>query len=113
MVFKAIHIRSFERGLRFIRGEFVSLEDAGRTRLWIFRPWTRIDVVDIRQVWLRHDHLDVIARSGALDGQAEVIDLADHEWAIVRVDGRFDRVLTRGLHVAWSLWKRVEVERRP
>ncbi len=36
-------------------------------------------MVSVRDAWLRHRDLDVIARSGTLEGQARVIDLKDYE----------------------------------
>ncbi len=43
----------------------------------------------------------MIVKSGALAGKAEVIDLRDHERALVWIDGRFSRVLGPGLYAYW------------
>ncbi len=52
----------------------------------------------------------LIVKSGALAGKAEVIDLKDHERALVWIDGRFNRVLGPGLYVYWNDIRNVRVE---
>ena len=74
-MFKRIVIRSYEVGLKFREGEFVGLIEAGKR--WIFDPMNkiRVRVVSKREPWLADDQLDVIVKSGALAGKAEVLDL--------------------------------------
>ena len=57
-----------------------------------------------------HDKLDVIVKSGALTGRAEVVDLKDYERALVWIDGRFSHVLPPGLYAYWTGFKDVRVE---
>jgi len=99
-----------ERGLRFRDGEFEGILEPGRH--WIVDPLrkVRVDVVSVRDVWLAHNDLDVIARSGALDGQARILDLKDSERALVWVDGRFDGIFAGGLAVIWTVFADVRVE---
>ncbi len=114
MLYETITIRSFERGLRFVRGEFTDVLAPGRTRLWAWqRLWrkVRVQVVDLRANYLVDPQLDVIARSGALADIAEVVDLGDRERAFVTIDGRLDRVLTPGLTVVWTAFGDVRLER--
>ncbi len=114
MLFRRITIRTFERGLRFDRGEFAGVLGPGRHWLTPWDRWVRkarVEVVDLRLVYLHDAQLDVIARSGALGDEAAVLDLADGERALVFVDGRFDAVLQPGLHVLWTAWADVRVER--
>jgi len=105
-----VKIRSFEKGLLFRNGEFERLLDAGKH--WFFDPFDeiRVDVVSMRDPWLVHDQLDVIVKSGALAGQAMVVDLEDTQRALVRIDGRFDRVLIPGLYALWTGFRKVEVQ---
>jgi regulator of protease activity HflC (stomatin/prohibitin superfamily) len=70
----------------------------------------RVDVVSTRDPWIQHRELDLIARSRELRLEARVVDLKDHERAIVRVDGRVDAVLGPGLHALWTVYRPVEVE---
>lgn len=90
-LFKRIKIRSYEVGLYFREGEFKGLLGAGRH--WLFDPFgkVRVDVVSQREPWLRHDKLDVVVKSGALAGKAEVVDLKDYQRALVWIDGRLPR----------------------
>ena len=110
ILFKQIKIRSYEAGLHFREGEFVGLLGEGRHRF--FDPFHKIhvDVVSQRAPWLTHDKLDVIAKSGALGGRAEVVDLKDYQRALVWIDGRFSHVLPPGLYAYWTGAKDVRVE---
>jgi regulator of protease activity HflC (stomatin/prohibitin superfamily) len=69
-----------------------------------------VDVVSVRDVWLEHADLDVIAKSGALDGEARVVDLKDYERAVVWVDGRVEALLKPGLYALWTVFHDVRVE---
>ena len=86
-LFKRVKIRSYEIGLYFRDGEFKRLLPAGR--YWLFDPlWkVQVDIVSQRAPWLVHEKLDVIVKSGALAGRAEVVDLKDYERALVWIEG--------------------------
>ncbi|MFG0295454.1 MAG: slipin family protein [Maioricimonas sp. JB045] len=90
---KRFKIRSYEAGLYFRDGEFRGLLEAGTH--WFVDPLgkVRVDVVSQRDPWLVHEKLDLIARSGALDGRAVVLDLKDHERALVWIENRFSHLL--------------------
>ena len=109
-MFKRIRIRSYEVGLKFRDGEFKGLVAAGTH--WLFTPLgkTRIRVVSKREPWLVDDQLDVIVKSGALAGKAEVLDLKDNQRALVWIDGRFARILGAGLYAYWTGVREVRVE---
>ena len=108
-MFKNIHIKKFEIGLRFHRGEFVGLVAPGKH--WIFDPFGRakIKVVNGRAVYLHDEDLDVIVKSGVLADKADVYELTDMQRALVWIDGRFNAVLGPGLHVLWTGYRRVRV----
>src|SRR5580704_2188045 len=110
MVFSRVKIHSYEVGLYFRDGEFRGLVEAGRH--WIFDPLgrARIEVVSLRAPWLVHDKLDVIVKSGALDGRAKVLDLKDYQRALVWIDGRLSHVLPPGLYAYWTGLRVVAVE---
>ncbi len=107
---KYVKVRNYEAGLYFRDGEFKSLLSAGR--YWLFDPLRKIqvDVVSQRAPWLVHDKLDVIVKSGALAGRAEVIDLKDYERGLVWIEGRFSHILPPGLYAYWTGVKDVRVE---
>ena len=52
----------------------------------------------------------MIVKSGALKDRAVVLDLKDHERALVWVDGRFSHVLPPGLYAYWTTLREVAVE---
>ena len=110
MLFKRVKIRSYEIGLCFRDGEFVRLLTSGKHL--IFDPlWkTHIEVVSMRDPWIKHEQLDVIVKSGALIDKAKVVDLKDNKRALVWIDGRFSHVLPPGLYAYWTGFKEVHVE---
>ena len=109
-VFKRYKIRSWEMGLLFQDGEFQGLVEAG-TR-WFFDPLGKIcvDVVSQRDPELAHEKLDLIVKSGALRDRAVVLDLKDHERALVWIENRFSQLLPSGLYAFWTGQKDVRVE---
>ncbi|TWT80385.1 SPFH domain / Band 7 family protein [Planctomycetes bacterium CA13] len=114
MMFKKIHVRSYEVGMKFRDGEFVSLLGAGKHFVFTRFGQTKVQVVSKRDPWIARgdasDQLDVIVKSGALSGKAEVVDLKDHERALVWIDGRFSRVLGPGLYAYWIGVREVRIE---
>jgi len=109
-MFKRFRIHSYEVGLLFRDGEFRELLAAGVH--WFFDPFgkVRVDVVSQREPWLVHEKLDLIVKSGLLKDRAVVLDLKDHERAIVWVENRFSHVLPAGLFAYWTGQKNVRVE---
>lgn len=107
---KRVKIRSYEVGLLFREGEFVGLRSAGT--YWSFDPLnnTQLDIVSQRDPWLVHGKLDLIVKSGALTDRAVVLDLKDHERALVWIDNRFSHLLPPGQYVYWTGQKDVRVE---
>ena len=110
MTMKRIRIRSYQMGLRFRDGEFERLMTPGH--YWLIDPmWkTQVEVVSQREPWLTHEKLDVIVKSGALEGHAKIVDLKDRDRALVWIDGRFSHVLPPGLYAYWTSFKDVRVE---
>lgn len=111
MFWNKIKIRQFEVGLLFRDAEFVRLLEPGTHYLW--NPaWNRkVEISSQRDPWIEHDQLDVIVKSGVLTDRAIVIDLQEHERALVWIDGRFSRALGPGLYALWTKFCRVEVQR--
>lgn len=110
MVMKKVVVRTYEMGLKFHDGEFKGLLDAGTH--WIFDPFNkvRVQIVSKRIPWLVDEQLDVMIKSGLLTGKAEVIDLKDHQRALVWIDGRFSRILGPGQYAYWNQVRDVRIE---
>lgn len=106
-----VTIRSFERGLLFRDREFVRLLAPGKYRLWNPLRNARVDVVSTREAWLRHPDLDLLLRAGSLDREATALELAEHERALVWIDGRLDALLGPGTYALWTTFRKVQVER--
>ena len=107
---KTYKIRSYEAGLLFLEGEFHGVLTAGTHRFFDPLNRVRVDVVSRRDPWLVHDQLDLIVKSGALSDRGAVVDLKDHERALVWIEKRFSHVLPAGLYVYWTGQKDVRVE---
>ena len=107
---KRFETHSYEAGLVFRKGEFRGVLVAGIH--WFFDPLNRlkVQIVSRREPWLAHEKLDLMVRSGLLEGRAEVLDLKDHQRALVWIDGRFSRILPAGLYAWWTGLKDVRVE---
>lgn len=110
IVVRRFKVREHERGLLFRDREFKRVLGPGRHWVWDLLFKVHVDVVSVRDVWLGHKDLDVIAKSGALGVEARVVDLEDHERAIVWVDGRIEAVLKPGLYALWTVFHDVRVE---
>ncbi len=110
ILFKRRKIRSYEMGLYFRDREFRELLGAGTH--WFVDPLhnVRVDVVSQREPWLVHEKLDLIVKSGALTERAVVLDLKDHERALVWIENRFSHILPAGLYAYWIGQKDVRVE---
>ncbi len=110
MALTRIHIRSYQAGLKFVDGELVSVLTRGKYWLFDLLDRVRVDVVDMRDPWLKHKDLDLLVKSGLLDNQIRVLDLQDHERALIWIDGRFDRIVAGGLYALWTTQRQVRVE---
>ena len=103
-------IRAHERGLLFQDRVFERVLRPGVHFVWDPLFEVRVDVVSVRDVWLDHPELDQIVRSGAGNGELQVVDLKDYERAIVWIDGRVANVLRPGGYALWTVFKDVRVE---
>ncbi|MBA4029417.1 MAG: peptidase [Planctomyces sp.] len=110
MFYKLFQIRSFEVGLVFRDGEFRGLLTTGKHRY--FDPFNRVkvDIVSQRDPWLVHEKLDLIVKSGALADRAVVLELKDHERALVWINDRFSHILPAGQYAYWTGQKNVRIE---
>ena len=110
MFLRRFKIRTYEVGLVFRDREFAGLLAAGVHWLWDLAGKLRVQTVSRREPWLVHEQLDLIVKSGALAGRAEVVDLKDHERGLVWIDGRFSQILGPGLFAYWTGQKDVVCE---
>jgi regulator of protease activity HflC (stomatin/prohibitin superfamily) len=107
---KRVKIRTWEIGLLFRDGEFKGLVEPGTHNYFDWLGRIRVDIVSQREPWLTHEKLDLIVKSGALTGRAVILDLKDHERALVWIENRFSHVLPSGLYAYWTGQKNVRVE---
>jgi len=105
-----VKIEEMERGLVFRDGALVRSLGPGRYVLADPGRHLFIEIVSIRKPWLVHHDLELIVKSGVLANETHVLDLKDHERALVWIDGRIDAVCGTGLHVLWTVQREVRVE---
>jgi regulator of protease activity HflC (stomatin/prohibitin superfamily) len=110
MLLKRITICGYEVGLKFRDGNFQELIPPGKH--WLVDPFDKIEVcvVSKRDPWIVHEQLDLLVKSGKLTGLANIVDLKDHERALVWIDGRFSRILGAGLYAYWTGFREVRIE---
>lgn len=103
-------IKPHERGLLFREGEPIAVLRPGVH--WYLDPLLklRLQIVSPRDPWLVHKDLELIVKSGILGNEAVVLDLRDHERALVWIDKRFDRIVDKGLYALWTTEHDVRVE---
>jgi len=109
-IVRRIKVREYERGLVFRENVFEDVLHPGVHWLWDPLLRLRVDVVSVRDSWIDHGELELIARSRRLRHEARIVDLKDHERAIVRIDGRVEAVLKPGLYGLWTVFRDVAVE---
>jgi len=106
-----VNVRAFEKGLHFQNGELISVLDKGRHYFKNIFVLEHVEIVSTREVFLKHDKLDIIIQSGLLDDKTtRTLDLADNERALIWIDKRFAAVLQPGKHVLFTEFNDVKVE---
>jgi regulator of protease activity HflC (stomatin/prohibitin superfamily) len=103
-------IKAHERGLLWREGQLIAVLRPGVH--WYLDPLLRLrlQVVSPRDPWMVHKDLDIIIKSGKLGDEAVVVDLNDHERALVWIDGRFAKILEPGLYALWTIERKVRLE---
>jgi regulator of protease activity HflC (stomatin/prohibitin superfamily) len=104
------HIRDHELSLRFDGGQLVGILEPGRHVTPNLLGRVAIRVYDRLAPWLEHADLAAMVKTGVLDERVRVLDLADHERAVVTIDGRIERVLMPGLYALFTDLRDVQVE---
>ena len=109
-MFRRMKIKPRERGLLYREGAFIDVLRPGVH--WYLDPLMklRLEVVSTRKTSLDHEDLVTIVRSGKLGAEALVVDLKDHERALVWIDGRFAWVLKPQIYAFWTTESEVRVE---
>src|SRR4051812_23400499 len=101
-MFYKIHIRQYERGLKFRRGDFVRPLAPGTHVIPIWH-WTqdRIEVIDTTKTIFEHPMLDVLLRDPQLRQLLTIVDNTDNQRALVWKDERLFHILGPGRFAYW------------
>ncbi len=103
-------IKPFEIGLVYRDNVFQHIAEAGWFKTFDPGKRFRVDILSLRDVFVTHDDSDVFIKSAALKEHAEVIDVKDHQRALVWINDRFARILGRGTHILLNSFHSVSVE---
>src|SRR3954469_21236927 len=110
-MFTKTHIRQYERGLLFRKGDFVRPLAPGTYRIPIWRIGKdRIEVADTLKTRFEHPLLEVLLRDERLREQLTIVDLTDTQRALVWKDGRLFAIVGPGRHAFWKVPALIEVE---
>ncbi|MHC4994854.1 MAG: slipin family protein [Planctomycetota bacterium] len=109
---KKIRIRKHETGLLFRDGDFRKLMRPGVHRHWGWTPFFHdtVLVVDRLETLFTHTLLDALVLEPALKPELTIVDLANHQRALVWKDGRLGWILGPGRYAFWQAPAKVEVE---
>jgi regulator of protease activity HflC (stomatin/prohibitin superfamily) len=106
-----VHIKQFERGLLFRRGDFVRPLDPGAYRIPLWRArYDRIEVIDTLKTLFQHPLLEVLVRDDRLREQLAVLELSDTQRALVWKDRRLLTIAGPGRHAFWKVQSALEIE---
>jgi hypothetical protein len=110
MCLRRLTIRPHERGLAFLDAAFQAVLRPGPHFILDPLRRVRVDIVSVRDVWLRHEALPAIVASGELTAELEVVDVRAHERAVVWVNDTIEAVVGPGLHALWTTFNAVHVD---
>ncbi len=108
-----VRIKSYEKGLLLRHGDFVRLLGPGKYRFWsrlISRNRAVVQVTSTLQTRFEHPLLDVLLQHADVRAALTVVDLADHERALVWKDGRLGYIVGPGRHAFWNEPYKLAVE---
>ena len=108
-----IRIKSYEKGLLFRYGDFTRLLKPGTHRFWS-RLWSfqraRVQIVNTLATEFEHPLLDVVVQHVQMREALTIVELADHERALIWKDGRLAYIVGPGRHAFWNEPYKLEVE---
>ncbi len=112
-MFGVTRIKSYEKGLLYRHGDFVRLLGPGKYRLWS-RLWSarreRIETISTLVTKFEHKLLDLLVKNSDLRSALQIVELADHERALIWSDGRLAHIVGPGRHAFWNEPYKIEVE---
>jgi regulator of protease activity HflC (stomatin/prohibitin superfamily) len=112
---KFVRVAEYERAFVWVDGRLDRVLKAGLYALWTSLHAVNVTVYDVRDAVCKGPvcssrELEEAVRTFGLADEARILDLKDHERALVWVDGRFTRALKPGLHVLWITHHEVRTE---
>lgn len=112
MLRKKVRVLKYEVGLVFRHGDFVKLLYPGEYRVWssIFSEANTIEIVDMLDYQFEHCKLDMLVEHEDFREAFDVVQLEDHQRALIWRDGRLQNVLGPGVFAFSKQPRAVKVE---
>jgi regulator of protease activity HflC (stomatin/prohibitin superfamily) len=112
-MFMKTHVKAYQRGLWFRKGDFVRLLGPGTWfnfgALWNLGA-DKVEKVDTLRTRFEHPLLDVLLGSPSIQRELTIVDLADGQRAIVWKDGRVLGIFGPGRYAFWNTPAKIDVE---
>lgn len=97
-----LDLKDHQRGLVWIEGRFSHLLPPGLHAYWIGCKDVRVEIVDARDVQLKHDDLHVVLKQPHVAALLDVCAVSRHCVGAMFVDGRFVDTLAPGKYAFWK-----------
>ena len=108
---KQVRVQFGERVLVFRDGRFDRVLDPGRFWVNTWGGGVTFQRFRVSDLWVEGAvDMEMLLRDPAFFDRVEVVELGDTQRAVVRVNGRFDRLLGPGQHVYWKGVRPVTVD---
>lgn len=99
---KLLSVKKDELGLWFFKDEIIKFYEKGSYLVPTFPGISRTEKYSKKDFYFNHKCLTDIYKSGVLEEHVYFVDLKDNERAIIWKDGRFETILSKGLHAIWK-----------
>lgn len=109
-MFKVLALKKEEVGLLFYKDEIKKVYEKGSYLVQNILGLHQIRIYNRNDFYFYHKLLTDIYKSGDLEKYLYFIDLKDDERAIIWRDGRFESILSTGLHAIWKDLFDVKIE---
>ncbi len=106
---RLVRVKNAEVGLRFRNGRLVEALQPG----WYLARTILGETVDVlreKDLFVWHEEIDQIVKTGVLGDRVVTVDLKDNQRALLWVDERFYTVLGAGRQLIWKTQKNIRVE---
>lgn len=107
---QVLEVNADQRAFVWIDGKFTKALGPGRYVLWNVLHKVNVAIADMRTPLFSVSGIRDLVNEPMLTQSATLLDLKDHERALVWVDGRFERILKPGMHALFRAYHDIRTE---